>query len=49
MGRTGSGKSSTVLALFRIVELLEGSIVIDGVDIRSLGLNDARSRYVGEV
>jgi len=44
VGRTGSGKSSMVLALFRIIELAEGSVVVDGIDIKTLGLNDARSR-----
>ncbi|KAH9012870.1 hypothetical protein EDB85DRAFT_1877470, partial [Lactarius pseudohatsudake] len=37
---TGAGKSSIMIALFRIVELVSGSISIDGVDISNLGLND---------
>ncbi|KAH8982831.1 P-loop containing nucleoside triphosphate hydrolase protein [Lactarius akahatsu] len=42
VGRTGAGKSSIMVALFRIVELQSGSISIDGVDISNLGFNDVR-------
>ena len=44
IGRTGAGKSSLSLSLFRIVEAAKGSIIIDGVDISSLRLFDLRSR-----
>jgi len=44
VGRTGAGKSSLTLALFRIIEASEGQIFIDGVDIAQLGLHELRSR-----
>nr|CAD7441508.1 unnamed protein product [Timema bartmani] len=44
VGRTGAGKSSLTLALFRIVEAAGGSILIDGEDISQLGLHTLRSR-----
>jgi len=44
VGRTGAGKSSLTLGLFRIIEASSGSIVIDGVDISQIGLHDLRSQ-----
>ncbi|KAJ6256886.1 hypothetical protein Dda_8756 [Drechslerella dactyloides] len=44
VGRTGAGKSSLTLALFRFLKAREGSIVIDGLDISKITLKDLRSR-----
>ncbi|KAK7866924.1 hypothetical protein R5R35_001662 [Gryllus longicercus] len=44
VGRTGAGKSSLTLALFRIIEAAGGSILIDGQDISKMGLHALRSR-----
>ncbi|XP_066155170.1 multidrug resistance-associated protein 1-like [Euwallacea fornicatus] len=44
VGRTGAGKSSLTLGLFRIIEAAKGEIVIDGKNISELGLHDVRSR-----
>ncbi|KAG8247924.1 Canalicular multispecific organic anion transporter 1 [Homalodisca vitripennis] len=44
VGRTGAGKSSLTLGLFRIIEAAGGHIFIDGLDISKIGLKDLRSK-----
>ena len=42
VGRTGAGKSSFIQSLFRMGTLVQGRILVDGIDIASLGLDDVR-------
>ncbi|KAJ6649924.1 Multidrug resistance-associated protein 1 [Pseudolycoriella hygida] len=44
VGRTGAGKSSLTLCLFRIIEAAEGKIVIDDINIAEIGLHSLRSQ-----
>uniref|UniRef100_A0AC35TFX7 ABC transmembrane type-1 domain-containing protein n=1 Tax=Rhabditophanes sp. KR3021 TaxID=114890 RepID=A0AC35TFX7_9BILA len=44
VGRTGSGKSSLINGILRIIEPVEGQIVVDGVDLSTMGLHQIRSK-----
>ncbi|CAA7263971.1 unnamed protein product [Cyclocybe aegerita] len=44
LGRTGSGKSTLAMSILRFVDPTSGRIVIDGIDISTIGIHDLRSR-----
>ena len=44
VGRTGAGKSTICLSLSRIIEIMGGSIKVDGIDIQSVDLQSLRSK-----
>jgi ABC-type Mn2+/Zn2+ transport system ATPase subunit len=44
LGRTGSGKSTLAMSILRFVDPVEGRILIDGIDISTIGVHDLRSR-----
>ena len=44
VGRTGAGKSSLTLSMFRIIEAASGAILIDNINIADFGLDDLRSK-----
>lgn len=43
VGRTGAGKSSLMVSLFRLIEAADGYVEIDGFRLADLGLHDLRS------
>ena len=46
LSRTGSGKSTLAMSILRFVDLVQGRILIDGVDISKIGIHYLRSRLV---
>ncbi|KAJ5599382.1 hypothetical protein N7450_000449 [Penicillium hetheringtonii] len=46
-GRTGSGKTSMIMSIFRMIELTGGTITVDGVDLTTLPRREIRARING--
>ncbi|KAI0634339.1 multidrug resistance-associated ABC transporter [Trametes polyzona] len=46
LGRTGSGKSTLAMSLLRFIDPASGRIIIDGIDINTIGVYDLRSRLL---
>nr|QNH67882.1 ATP-binding cassette transporter subfamily C member 1 X7 [Brachionus rotundiformis] len=44
VGRTGAGKSSLTLGLFRMLDFISGDVLIDQVNIEKIGLHDLRHK-----
>jgi ABC-type multidrug transport system fused ATPase/permease subunit len=44
VGRTGSGKSSLLLTLFDMIDIVGGKVLLDGVDVTRVSLPDLRSQ-----
>ena len=44
VGRTGCGKSSLMLALFRLIDVTCGRVLLDGIDVAKIGLDALRSQ-----
>jgi ABC-type multidrug transport system fused ATPase/permease subunit len=44
VGRTGAGKSTICLSMSRIIELLSGEIIVDGVSIKDINLYELRNK-----
>ena len=44
VGRSGSGKSTITLCLFRMIEYSEGDILIDEININKVGVHDLRKK-----
>jgi ATP-binding cassette, subfamily C (CFTR/MRP), member 10 len=45
VGRTGAGKSSVLNALFRLIPVCNGRILVDGIDISEVSVRDLRNRF----
>jgi ABC-type oligopeptide transport system ATPase subunit len=45
VGRTGSGKSSLLLALYELIELTSGRVLLDGLDVSTIALSCLRQQF----